>query len=48
MVTAALATIPALAAPVAIYGLLLPALGVALYKRPAPDTSRPSSAAVQV
>ena len=48
VVTAALATTPALAAAVAICGLLLTALGVALCARPAPDTSRPSSAAIQV
>jgi hypothetical protein len=39
---------PALATAVAVYGLLLIALGVALWTQPTPSTPRPRSEAVQV
>ena len=39
---------PALAAAVALYGLLLTALGVALWTQPTPSTPRPRTEAVQV
>jgi hypothetical protein len=39
---------PALATAVAVYGLLLTALGVALWTQPTPSTPRPRTEAVQV
>lgn len=48
VVVAAVSTTPALAIAVAIYGLLLTALGVAVYTRPTPDTARPHSKAIQL
>jgi hypothetical protein len=44
----ALAPTPALASGTAVYGLLVTALGVALYTRPTPSTPRPRTDAVQV
>jgi hypothetical protein len=43
-----LAVTPALATAVAVYGLLLTALGVALWTQPTPSSPRPRSVAVEV
>jgi len=43
-----LAPTPALATGTAVYGLLITALGVALWTQPAPSTPRPRAEAVQV
>jgi hypothetical protein len=48
VVVAAVAATPALAVAVAIYGLLLTALGIAVYTRPTPGTARPRSKAIQL
>jgi hypothetical protein len=48
LVTTYLAGTPALAGAVAIYGLLLTALGGALYTRPTPGIARPRGETIQV